>query len=217
MRDNSPQMRQKRKLARKHGKRESYVRVLIVCEGKKTEVYYFDDLRQYFRLSMVYCRVVNSPLGTGPEKIVEYAKVCGSEPDRWDEIYCVFDRDNHEHYNSAIQNLIDLQKAKTSKKQAKFMAIPSIPCFELWYLLHYERVSCYLERHEALKRLIRHLPEYEKSLERMFQRLQALNLTITAINNSEMLRQRIKETGNNNPSTEVDLLVKRLFNLKASR
>lgn len=38
-------------LARKKSKREAYEKVLIVCEGSKTEPYYFEDIRNCHRLN----------------------------------------------------------------------------------------------------------------------------------------------------------------------
>ena len=40
--------------------RESYDRVLIVCEGKKTEPSYFGDLLTHYRLSMANIEIVGS-------------------------------------------------------------------------------------------------------------------------------------------------------------
>ncbi|VAW46556.1 hypothetical protein MNBD_GAMMA03-583 [hydrothermal vent metagenome] len=38
-------------LERKKAKRAPYDRVLIVCEGEKTEPYYFSELIDYYRLN----------------------------------------------------------------------------------------------------------------------------------------------------------------------
>jgi hypothetical protein len=43
--------RQAESLQRKKAKRDPYARILIVCEGKKTEPNYFKDLRKAFGLN----------------------------------------------------------------------------------------------------------------------------------------------------------------------
>jgi FMN phosphatase YigB (HAD superfamily) len=53
-RDNHPRERQARQLARKQGLREPFDRVLIVCEGSKTEPLYFQELRAYYRLNTAH-------------------------------------------------------------------------------------------------------------------------------------------------------------------
>lgn len=55
-----PRARSSRDLRRKPPKRPPYPRVLIVCEGAKTEVNYFEEIRQEARLPMVNLRVIHS-------------------------------------------------------------------------------------------------------------------------------------------------------------
>jgi hypothetical protein len=97
MRENSPKMRQARKLERKAGARPPYPRVLMVCEGAETEPNYLEEIRQSKRIPSAHWTILPSELGTGPEKVVEYAERRAREDGTWDEIYCVFDRDDHAH------------------------------------------------------------------------------------------------------------------------
>ena len=41
-------------------------------------------------------------------------------------------------------------------------AVASVPCFELWLLLHFEDVLAQLQRHDALERLKAHHPATKK-------------------------------------------------------
>jgi hypothetical protein len=43
-----------------------------------------------------------------------------------------------------------------------FTAIPSVPCFEFWLLLHFEDVLAPLHRTEVYQRLRQHIPGYDK-------------------------------------------------------
>ena len=63
----------RRRLARPGPKREPYDRVLIVCEGKRTEPLYFQGLADRYRLNMTNIVVVGS--GSDPRTVVRKAKV----------------------------------------------------------------------------------------------------------------------------------------------
>ena len=72
-RDNSPKERQLKQLERKLGRRASYDRILIVCEGSKTEPNYFREIRTAHRLHTANVEVQPSELGSAPIQVVEYA------------------------------------------------------------------------------------------------------------------------------------------------
>lgn len=60
-------------LARRRSKRESYDRVLIVCEGSKTELNYLRDLRDSLKLSSANIEIDGNS-GSSPKSVVRYAK-----------------------------------------------------------------------------------------------------------------------------------------------
>jgi hypothetical protein len=60
-------------LRRDAEKREAYDRVLIVCEGGKTEPKYLQELRDAFRLSAANIRIVGDECGSSPRSVVDYA------------------------------------------------------------------------------------------------------------------------------------------------
>lgn len=88
-------------LGRTQGKRSEYPRILIVCEGAKTEPLYFNGLRQKLRLPTVDCMIVPSDWGPPPDKVVGYAEHL-VKADTWDEAWCVFDRDEHPYHQNAL-------------------------------------------------------------------------------------------------------------------
>lgn len=144
MRDNSPKMRQARRIERKRGERPPYPRILMVCEGE-TEKLYFEDIRRDYRITSANWAVMPSEYGTGPEKVVGFAEHKARSEKKWDEVYCIFDRDEHVHYRQALEVAAKLD-GKLKPKDAlatppRFISIPSIPCFELWYLLHFQAVN----------------------------------------------------------------------------
>jgi hypothetical protein len=106
--DNQPKARQAAQLARKVGKSAGYDRILIVTEGSKTEPLYLGEIRSQYRLKTANVQVQHSLLGTAPLQIVEYAEqllVNGDEakniqPRAFEQVYVVFDRDDHDSYHT---------------------------------------------------------------------------------------------------------------------
>lgn len=170
--DKQPKARQTAQLARKAGRRAGYDRILIVTEGRKTEPHYLGEIRSQYRLQTANVQVQHSLLGTAPIQIVEYAEqlfVNGDEakniqPLAFEQVYVVFDRDDHDTYHNALNKAAALNgKLRNDLKQAvKFEAIASVPCFELWLLLHFEDVLAPLHRTEVYQRLCQYLPNYDK-------------------------------------------------------
>lgn len=194
-----------RKLERRRGNRPPYPRVLIICEGH-TEPNYFEEIRQTWRISSVHCRIVRCGDGSGPEKVVNEAEQRALQ-EKWEEVYCVFDRDDHHYYQVAIDKA-RLLRDKCGKKGKSFMAIPSDPCFELWFLLHFQEHTRE-EHRDQIQRLLRtHISDYRKGCAGMLKNT-VQNLD-EACKRAETLRVRTGKTGNSNPSTDVDFLVRRL-------
>jgi hypothetical protein len=170
--DNTPRVRQAKDLARKKGNRATYDRILIVCEGTKTEVNYFREIKKEHHLHNANVEVQHSVLGTCPLQVVKSAEELflngssdkGIQKRAFEKVYVVFDRDDHNEYFNA-RNKADALDGKLKndlKKKVKFKAISSVPCFELWLLLHFEDAQAPMHRDHALTRLQKHLPNYTK-------------------------------------------------------
>lgn len=200
-RDNSPQERQRKQLERKQGRRATFDRILIVSEGSKTEPNYFREIRAAYRLHTASVEVQPSQLGTAPIQVVQYAQALFEQGDThkkiqargFEQVYAVFDRDDHVSYFEALRLAESLDgKLKNDAKQfIRFKAIASVPCFELWLLLHYEDIQSPTHRDEVLRRLKQYIPDYDKGAQNVFattreslgvatQRAQALATTFTA-------------------------------------
>jgi hypothetical protein len=116
--------------------------------------------------------VVRGAQGTQPLQVVNDAKDLfkNGDPSRgiealsFEAIYAVFDRDEHSTYFEALARANDLdgELLNDLDQPIPFIAIPSLPSFEFWLLLHFEDVKHVLHRDEVLKRLKKHLPDYEK-------------------------------------------------------
>lgn len=171
-RDNQAKDRQLRRQAAKEARRASYARILIVTEGSKTEPFYLEEIRAAHQLHSANVEVQPGQLGTAPIQVVRYAQQLfeqgdlhkGIRPKSFDQVYAVFDRDDHKSYFNALNLAKSLNgKLRNDDKQpVTFKAIASIPSFELWLLLHYEDIQFPIHRDEVMARLKHHLPGYEK-------------------------------------------------------
>lgn len=171
-RDDQPKNRQLRRRAAKEARRASYARILIVTEGSKTEPLYLEDIRTAYQLHSANVEIQPGQLGTAPIQVVRYAQrlfeegdlLKGIRPKCFDQVYAVFDRDDHDSYFNAVglAQSLDGKLRNDDKQPISFKAIASIPCFELWLLLHYEDIQHPIHRDDVLQRLRQHIPGYEK-------------------------------------------------------
>lgn len=171
-RDNPPKARQLARREQKESRRAGYARILIVSEGRKTEPLYFEEIRAAYQLHSANVEVQPSQLGTAPIQVVKYARQLfekgdlrkGIRPRNFDQVYAVFDRDDHGSYFDALSLADSLDgKLKNDAKQAvSFKAIASLPSFELWLLLHYEDIQAPIHRDVCMQRLKQYMPGYEK-------------------------------------------------------
>lgn len=145
---------------------------MIVCEGAKTEPLYLGEIRQQLRLPSANVQVQPAALGTEPLRIVEYAKTLFTKGSRelgiharsFDRVVVVFDRDEHHTYHAALTLAAALNARLENDENVKvpFEPVVSVPCFELWLLLHFEDVFAPLHRGEAVAHLRAHLAGYAK-------------------------------------------------------
>lgn len=109
-------------------------RVLVITEGSKTEPDYFRRLIQELGLTTAQVKVVGDG-DPAPISVVQHAKGLLKVDDDFEHVFLVFDRDSHTTYNEAISKAKNLKPRRAPKKQV-VVVIPSIPCFEIWYLFH---------------------------------------------------------------------------------
>jgi hypothetical protein len=221
-RDNSPKIRQRAHLARKQNQRASYDRVLIVSEGSKTEPLYFKEIKNTYRLRTANVEVHPCALGTEPIQVVRYAEQLFEKgvPHKrvrakgFEKVFAVFDRDDHQSYFDALKiaESLDRKLRNDANQHVSFRAIASVPCFELWLLLHFEDVHHLLHRDEILRRLKQHMPSYSKGAGQSFAATkQCLNLAAQRAKNLNTLSSAFDDTM---PSTAIVDLVTLLVELE---
>jgi len=208
--------RSRKELQRRAAKRDPYAKILIVCEGEKTEPLYFTDTRDYYSLNTANIEVCGD-CGSDPSSILRYAKQRYREEkvagDPFDRVYCVFDRDAHHHYDRTLQEIA------SQKPHNCFFAITSVPCFEYWLLLHYifsTKPYVGLPGNSAgtqmVAELLGYFPEYQKGRSAVFtERIGELEF---AINNAKRSLQAAEAAHTDNPTTRVHELVEFMRDIK---
>jgi hypothetical protein len=214
--DNLFHKRKERKvelLRRRRATKAPYDVILIVCEGGKTEPNYFTELKKAFRLSNANVRICGC--GSDLLSVVDFAIETFRQEQEFDRVYCVFDRDRHTTYNTSLDRV---RRARLGKG-SKIFAIPSIPCFEFWLLLHFTYTTRPFDAPagesvcaKVIEELMNHLPAYQKGDQDIFNKMQdKLDNAITTARRVEQFHQT---SGTDNPSTLVYSLVEYLRDLK---
>ncbi len=199
---------------REKAKLAPYERVLIVCEGEKTEPDYFRGLRRAFGLNPRNVCIADKKHGLDPKNLVKYAIEEYRKDQDFDHVYCVFDKDKHATYDAALDQI----HSTRLKAGHSIDSITSVPCFEIWMLLHFvyttrsfcaatDDSNCDL----VMSDLKQYLSGYEKGAKDVFIGDEKLE---TAINHSKMLEEFHKTSGTDNPSTKIFKLVEYLIGLK---
>ncbi|MDH4320441.1 MAG: RloB family protein [Desulfobulbaceae bacterium] len=203
-------------LAREAQKREPYDLVLIVCEGGKTEPNYLQELRDAFKLSTANIKIIGDACGTSPRDVVKYALTEYQKEKKYNRIFCVFDKDRHPTFNEALERI---RTARLSKGDS-IQAITSVPCFEIWILLHFRYTTKAFSSTgpsgsicaSVIRDLKRHIGNYDKGAAGLFPSL--LEKLPTAMTHATRLAKHTTTTGSDNPSTRMHKLVEYLRDLK---
>lgn len=188
-------------------------RILILCEGMKTEPNYFNSIKadklKGNRFSALRIEVHHTKKNTAKELIDEAIKLsqeANRDKNPYNQVWVVFDKDGYTKHPESFD------RAKAKKINIAF----SSPCFEFWYFLHFEYSTGGVKDGDNMcRRLKQHITDYEKA-ENYYKQLNPL--TKTALINEQKIIKHWKETGNGNiwefnPYTDVGILVEKLLSL----
>jgi hypothetical protein len=198
-------------LRRQTKTRETRKIFLIVCEGEKTEV-------NYFKAFTVPKKIEVRVKGEGKNSLSLVEKAIQiidnlKKDDSFDQIWCVFDKDNcsKEQFN----------QAERLAKQKNIKIAYSNEAFEIWFILHFQYLDIATSRSEYLKilttqmkkyGLLNEKEKYAKNREDMYEKLKPYQTT--AITNAAKLihdrDEAKKHPFDANPSTTVQELVQEL-------
>lgn len=186
--------------------------LLVVCEGQ-TECGYFQFLNRKLRASGVSIKTSHNR--SDPKGIVEEAikgnsgnSYKGIEEGRYDQVWAVFDWDGRTR---------QIEEAKKLAAANKIHIALSNPAFELWLLWHFKEymVSSCDQKH-VLRELTVVWPGYDKGTHNDFTQLPRdcyKRARERAVKARETHKRNDLVFPNDQPSSEVDLLIDCLINL----
>jgi len=202
-------MKRRGVISRKINSRVIENKIVIVCEGIRTEINYFNSFKM--RYSGVEIIALHSG-HTDPINIVKEAKKSIKEFDlelnNGDSLWCVFDVDDRQ--NEIFQEIKRLAGNKVNIGLSN-------PCIELWFLLHFRNATKWIERVDVIRQLRQHIRNYDKSMDdigKMLRRYEAeAIIRAKELNKSLESRQIEKISTESNPSTQVYLLVEHIHRI----
>lgn len=147
---------------RKAGLRTPRSITLIVCEGE-TEQLYFQAARLHFGLTNAEVVIADNATDSAPISVVKLAEAKCREPGGYDKVFCVFDRDDHKSFSQARDRVTELRTR--AENPLPIADAVSIPCFEVWVLLHFERSDAPFNRCADVVTRIKqkHIAGYKKT------------------------------------------------------
>ena len=193
-------------------------RILIVCEGEKTEPNYFKKFKLTSNNSFTY-EVHCEGCGEGTMKVVDTAIEKFNKAERssqpFDSVWAVFDKDNFTNFNVAIE------KAEKNNINVAW----SNEAFELWYLYHFHNRITAMNRNEYKKAISSAVINtgkwknkrpyvYQKNDENNYDIMNTYGNMRNAINWAKKQHQTFtgKDYASQNPCTTVYKLVLQLLN-----
>lgn len=187
-------------LKRRSGVLEVRNRILIVCEGEKSEPNYFD------KFPIKRGKLDLQIKGTGyncvslVEETISLAEKAILDKYPYNQVWCVFDKDefSDDQFNRAC----------TLAENNKIRVAYSNQAFELWYLLHFSYCDTRLSRAqyvEKLNKLLKH--RYQKNSNTMYEELKDLQKDARRNAQKLLSTYKIVNPAKNDPSTKVYKLV----------
>jgi len=170
---------------RKTKNRDLRKRILIICEGKRTEPLYFNGIKRDTRSTGLEIEILGRSKNSGLELVkhaVKLKETAEKENNEYDSVWIVLDKDTYsklaETFSEAGKNNINIAFSSVS--------------FEIWYLLHYVYTTKPWKNCSELEReLKKHISDYDKSKSDIYLILQ--DRTSAAVANAVRLREHHKD------------------------
>lgn len=199
------------RLRRRGAHRPPKFKIVVVCEGVKTEPSYLKDFVNDHGNNLVDLEIVEP--GAVPETLVNRAidqkvlldgkaRKSRDSFDRFYKVWVVFDVDDHPRISEVRQK---------AESQGVEVAI-SNPCFELWGVLHYKDHDAPSDSAE-LQRLLKELMKgYDHRKSPVFNYREMRQHYEEACYRADFLLRRRREEGNEGgrPSTNVQELLRQI-------
>lgn len=187
---------------------------LIVSEGKKTEPLYFEGLAKHINEKYGKSINVEKPLittqgeGKNTVSLVEAAaKIVSRAPIRYSRVWVVFDKDDFQDFDAAIE----------LAKKYGFKIAWSNQSFEYWIYLHFNYSDSALHRDDWVKKLSQLFKEwdidsngYQKNDPDIFKIATTYGSLRSAVNNATRIEKSYDDTTKpsmRDPCTMVHYLI----------
>jgi hypothetical protein len=179
----------------------------VFVEGTRTEEGYFKFWwREHRDTVLVSIDERSGPPMTLVERAIEEKKRETREEKKrqgpaYDEVWCVFDVDEHPYLSEAIG---------LAEEHGINVAV-SHPCFELWFILHYEDQTAYIERRPVqirARQLGCKKALSDEALSRLAERYEEARRRAISLDKKH---RGDGSVGRSNPSTEAWKLVDRII------
>lgn len=189
--------------------------IIIVCEGKDTEPIYFENFKtRYININIIMpdknLKGKNKGKVTDPVNLVRKAKYYKENEyeirkEDGDMVWCILDTDiNYKNPNASKAKQKELEEAYKIANTNNINLAISNPCFEIWYLLHFEYTTAFLENYDKVKQKLLKIDcikDYEKNKD-IYVKLK--DKTQNAINNAKKLKSHYISLGKLLTNTEKD-------------
>ncbi len=192
-----------KRLRRKFGGRSLSESAILICyDGEVTEDIYFRGWRQLISPSAAQIEPAFVRSGGNPLKAVkETSKLARRKGAEFSAIWCVTDVDD------ASDSII--KKAIAEAKKLNIELALTRRCFEVWIMLHFgAHTKPWSTEDEAIGDVRNHFTNYGKP-RKQFPFVELFKHTQDALDNANILRNCQID----NPSTDLDILVQKLFNM----
>jgi len=203
-------------MARKYQTAQQRVSIVILGEGV-TERAYFRGYKKSMKIPSnikVEPQLPSSPDIKQMEKDAKWHIEQGA-----DFVLCVVDKDDIIHKSK--QSLYEAIRKRCNRKKSRIYFFESMPCFELWFFLHFDyTTSCYHDCDMFIRDMLKkHIPDYQKTERCILGHMdEFINRMIDAKSNAQRLRNHNKNDCPNDDALncEIDLLLEKLHELIGS-
>ena len=199
------------KKQRNSGIRERKRVLLLATEGKnKTEAYYFRSFAREHNWSVQFA-AGNYTDPIQMTRVLKNAyKEMGLKEEEGDRAFCLVDTDVEPQKDQR------LRKADQLVEHTNCELIASCPCFEVWYLCHFNAsTKQYSSSADVVDELRKLYPSYRKNEEGLYEHFR--KLTEDAIRNAKALEEHCRLAGytkhsvESNPSTDVYIVAEEIL------
>lgn len=196
---------------KKEGRRETGS-ALLVCEGECTEPFYLEGLLHHFGINTASVEIVRGQSRSNAVAVVNRARERFEQVPR-DRVFVLIDAEQADLDQALKLCKSPLQRGNQKKGLAEIRIEPivSVPCFEVWLLLHFRYCDQPFSNFtDVLPVLQADLPDYAKADPHIFAKVGGGEGLQRALLHAPRLRACLMQTAARSPATNMDTLVEAL-------